>query len=61
MTTNQLLGNVRRARRKYDRAKADLENAILIAEAAGIALRLIALAAGVGKSSIHRLIVRARS
>jgi hypothetical protein len=61
MTTNQQLGLVRRSRRKFDRAKEDLERAILAADEAGISLRLIAIAAGAGKSSIHRLIVRARS
>lgn len=61
MTTNQQLGLVRRSRRKFDRAKEDLERAILAADAGGVPLRLIALAAGYGKSSIHRLIVRARS
>lgn len=55
-STNKYLADIRRARRKRDRVNDDLERAIVAAADAGISLRLIGIAAGQGKSTVHRFI-----
>ena len=57
MTTNELLGKIRRSARKERLGRSDCDQAILEAAAAGVSYRLIALAAGRSKSSVHRMVV----
>lgn len=57
MTTNELLGKIRRAARKESLGRSDCDQAILEAAAAGVPYRLIALASGRSKSSVHRMVV----